>query len=727
MKKYIFILLTLCSTLGFAQKDIYIPLYILDTNTVDGKQFTYSKTAQSPNFILIWGDESGIDPTQASNPDLAFDPQRILDTMETIFQKFKDLGFAKDVPGTQLSKFKIPIMMLNTFGPNGAVGWAFGGEVDGVIGAFWAHPLAMRDGHVAAHELVHSLQAQSVIDDRSQNGLGPVWNNAGIFWETHANFMRNIIYPQDATTWGMDLYGMESWGQWKNTYENYHLLFAIMEEDGIAAINDLWTKSYSNEYPIEAYKRINNLSQQTLNDKLFRYARRMATLDFPTNNLGKYLKKNRAENFMYYLPSVQTTYTILDKDNTEPTHFSVPYELAPEEYGYNIIPIYPEEDSCAVIVKFKGHKDANAYAGWRYGFIGSLADGTVSSFSPIYDKDEITIDYALQANESHMYLVVMGSPSEITTNPEHDTWKGFPKQYRFPYEVTIIGGVPEGHQPPATFRNHLKTNGRLHTNGGGWIEQGAQVANSVYVGPHAMVLGNASITGNVRIEKTAIVKDAVVSEKAVITDNAMVIGGELKGNAVISGQAFVENDIVYGDAIVDMRARVSNYHLHGNIHVGGDVIVYNNTGDCDNGVYYRMTNYYQDNLLECDNRTALHPDNSDVNNNIVPFTNAQMASKCNCTNYPDCLNLTAYSTTSIDKRISCYPIPAIDKITIDAKDIFPNGGTYTLYNEIGTKLIGNKYQSSIFYIDMSQLSCGTYVLKLSDAHKTVYKKIEVVK
>jgi carbonic anhydrase/acetyltransferase-like protein (isoleucine patch superfamily) len=727
MKKYIFILFTIYTTLAFAQKNIYIPNYLLDTNTVDGKQFTWSKTAQSPNFVLIWGDEVGLDPTKATIPDLVFTPQNILDTMESIFQVFKDLGFANDDAGTNLSKYKIPIMMLNTFGPNGAVGWAFGGDVDGVIGAFWAHPLAMQSGHVAAHELVHSLQAQAVIDGRNLNSLGPVWNNAGIFWETHANFMRNIIYPQDATTWGMDLYGMESWGQWKNTYENYHLLFAIMEEDGIESINDLWTKSYSYEYPIEAYKRINNLSQQALNDKMFKYARRMATLDFPTNNLGKYLKKNRTENLLHFLPSVQTTYTILAKDNVEPTHFNVPYELAPEEYGYNIIPIYPDEDSCAVIVKFKGHKEANAYAGWRYGFVASLADGTISSFSTIYDMDETTIDFSLQPNESHMYLVVMGSPSEITTNPDHDTWKGFPKQYRFPYEVTIIGGIPEGHQAPATFRNHLKTNGHLHSNGGGWIEQGAQVANSVYVGPKAMVLGNSNITGNVKIENTAIVKDAVLSENAVVKNNAMVIGGELKGNAVISGQAFVENDIIYGDALVDMRARVSNYRLHGNIHVGGDVIVYNSTGDCNNGVYYRMTNYYQDNLLECDNRSANHPDNSDVNNDIVPFTNVQMATKCNCTNYPACLNLTAYNTTSIYEKISCYPIPANDKITIDAKDAFPNGGTYTLYNGVGTMLNTNKYQTSIFQLDMSQLASGTYMLKLSDVKNTVYKKIEVVK
>ncbi|MBK8493439.1 MAG: hypothetical protein IPL49_21840 [Saprospirales bacterium] len=83
-----------------------------------------------------------------------------------------NFGFAQDITGTNLHQYKIPVMMLNTFGPSGATGWAFGGDVDGVIGAFWVHPLAIQDGHVAAHELIHSLQAQCVIDYRTTNGMG---------------------------------------------------------------------------------------------------------------------------------------------------------------------------------------------------------------------------------------------------------------------------------------------------------------------------------------------------------------------------------------------------------------------------------------------------------------------------------------------------------------------------------------------------------------------------
>jgi hypothetical protein len=272
------ILFLLCvAQLSFAQKEAYIPLYLLDTSSVDGSQFSWTKTAQSENFTVIWGDSSGLDPTLAPDPALRFDPVAILDTLEKIYRAFTDFGFAQDLPGTQLHEYKIPVVMLNTFGATGVTGWAFGGDADGVIGAFWAHPLAMQTGDVAAHELTHSLQAQVNIDYRASHGLGLVWLNTGIFWETHANFMRNLLYPQDVTAWGMDVYHIETWGDWKNTYENYALLFAIMEIDGIEIITRMWRESFSDEFPLNAYKRLSGYSQEELNDKRFEYARRMAT------------------------------------------------------------------------------------------------------------------------------------------------------------------------------------------------------------------------------------------------------------------------------------------------------------------------------------------------------------------------------------------------------------------------------------------------------------------
>jgi hypothetical protein len=617
-----------------AQKSVHIPNYLQNPNDVNGAQFTWSKTAQSANFILIWGNTVGTDPANYPDPDLQFNPARILDTMEYIYTRFKDLGFLDDAPGTNLAQYKIPIVMYNTWGPNGAQGWANGGDADGIVGAFWVHPNAMDDGGVAAHELAHSLQAQCNIDYRADNGLGYVWLNAGIFWETHANFMRNLLYPRAVSAWGMDHYHIETWGDWKNTYENYHLLFAIQASEGIDMINRLWRESNSYEYPLQAYKRLAGYSQDRFNDSLFHYARRMATFDFTYNNLGKFLRQYRQWDLSGNLQSIQSTHTILRKISGN--RYEVPIELAPEEFAYNVIPLYPDPDSCFVRIKFKGHTEANVHTGWRYGFVAANADGTVSRYSPTYKENTAEISFFLENGEANLYLVVMGAPNDqITTNTANDTWQGYPKHFRYPYELTISGAVPEGYQLPANFRPPLRNNGHLHSNGGGWVQNSANVAASVYVGPWAMVLGNANLSGNVRIENTAVVRDANMSGGVKVQDNAFVNTGTYSGNAIIRGQGYAENVTMSENALIGMRARVYNYKLSGTVEVGGDVIVYNDNGNCNNGVHYRLTNYYDNKLLECDGRTADHPVNKDVNNTYSLFSDAEMALPCSCATLQD--------------------------------------------------------------------------------------------
>ncbi len=724
--KYLLFLLLAVPSLLLAQKTAYIPTYLLDNATIDGGQFTWSKTAESDNFTVIWGDAAGLDPQSATDPDLVFDPQEILDTMEWIYNQMVDYGFAWDTIGTNLHLYKIPVIMLNTFGPDGVTGWAFGGDPDGIIGTFWAHPLAMKGGHVAAHELTHSLQAQCNIDYRSMNGLGPVWQNAGIFWETHANFMRNLIYPQDVSAWGMDLYHIETWGDWKNTYENYALLFAIAEMDGTNIINRLWRESHPQEYPLQAYKRLIGFNQSAFNDHLYDYAKRMATYDFSLNNAGAYFRQYRKNDLNGWLPSIQATWTILEQDTLSSTHYSVPIHLAPEEYAYNVIPIHLHPDSCAVIMRFKGHTEGNPQAGWRYGFVAATSDGVVSRYSETYNKPDQEMAFELEPDETVIYFVVMGAPRDsITTNPTNDTWKGYPKHFRFPYELTISGGVPEGYQNPANFRAQLKNWGHIHPYGGGWIENSATVANSVFVGPHAIVLGNANISGDVQITETALVRDATISGNVIIEDNAFVLGGTLSDNARISGQAFIENNTISEDATVHMRARVSNYTLRGDIEVGGDVIVYNSSGDCDNGVYYRMTNYYQDNLLECDGRTASHPDNLDVNNSITGFSASDLELLCNCINYPGCLTV-PIKPVPRQSTLRLFPNPVNTELYIQCPEQHDQNSVIKI-----TDLMGNPL--ACFYsvtddltsFNVAHIDNGIYIVHISHSGIHEYQKIIV--
>ncbi len=725
---FLLLALVLACSLGFGQKQVYIPNYLNNASDINGAQFTMDKTAQSTNFILIWGNTVGTDPSSYSDPDLAFHPQAVLDTMEYIYTQFKNYDFLEDTAGTKLHQYKIVVVMLGTWGPNGSQGWAFGGDVDGVIGAFWVHPNAIRDGGVAAHEFTHSLQAQNNIDYRTTNGLGGAWYNAGIFWETHANYMRNLLYPQSVSAWGMDVYHLETWGDWKNTYENYQLLMAIHLSEGPAMVSRLWRESDSYEYPLQTYKRITGYNQMAFNDSLFHYARRMATHDFDLNGLGDYFRQYRSNDLKWSLQSVQMTWNILRAVPGALGRYEMPIEQAPEEYAYNIIPLHVHPDSCSVIVKFKGHTAVNVHAGWRYGFVSAYPDGTLSRYSPVYGSEDLEIHFTMEPNENKLYLVVMGAPKDsITTNTTNDTWKGYPKHFRFPYELAILGALPEGHQPPEMFRDHFKTNGQLHPNGGGWVSSSASVSPSVYVGPAAMVLGNSIITGNVHIGGTSMVRHALLSGNVQVKDNALVEGGVLEDSAIVEGHALVENVMMSGNAKVGMRARVSNYLLSGFVEVGGDVIVYNEEGDCDNGTHYRLTNYYDNKLLECDGRTPQHPDNADVNQSYSLFSDSAMTMRCSCVNLPDCEEVSAHDDLLETVQVYLSPNPATTSFTVFIdQTMYSDPVEGLLLNALGG-VAGRMTISpgTMLIYPVDGLSSGIYVLKLSDQGR-IFNPVRIV-
>jgi hypothetical protein len=205
----------------------------------------------------------------------------------------------------------------------------------------------------------------------------------------------------------------------------------------------------------------------------------------------------------------------------------------------------------------------------------------------------------------------------------------------------------------------------------------------------------------------------------------MVDGGVLSGNVLIAQQAFVEKDTIWGNALVDMRARVSNYKLHGTIHVGGDVMVYNSTGDCDNGTYYRMTNYYEDNLLECDNRTATHPDNLNVNTPINLFTNQQMNFACTCETYPDCLTLGLQEQESGFNEISIYPNPVNDQLYITIADETTNEMTVEVYNVLGMKIETLMINNKLVNLDVTQYPQGIYNVIVFGGNKALTSKFIV--
>lgn len=599
------------------EKTPYINKRLRDYRNIDGQQFSWDKTLESDNFIVVWGDSAGTDPKTAKD-EIRFDPQKVLESAELFYSKFKELQFLDDSKNTRLSKFKILIIVCGTWGKDGFQCFAGGGGSDGFFVEFALHPSALKDGKVLAHEFTHAIQSSLIGDYRIPNGLGMAWKNANMY-ECHANFMRNVIYPDAAPSWGLDQYHVETWISWKNTYDGFAPLMGIQENEGFDFIKRMWTESLTEEYPLEAYKRIKGYSQAEFNDKMFLIARRMANYDF-SNNRGDYFRKDRVLALENNMRSMQKTYTILDKTVFVDNKFSdnryiVSIESAPEEYGYNVIPLYPKSGTTSKIsVSFKGHA-INKHAGWRYGIVAVNKNTSESRYSQTYNKSEDKLDFSYTSNEI-LYFVVMGAPKdEITTNTTNDTFKGYPKHFRFPYEVEILGAVPEGYQAVDEFRKEFKRNKTFtkHTNGGGLVEDGSNVGVSVYVAPYAIICGGANIQGNVQVLGTALVNGGNISGDVLIRDNAFVIRSEITDKAMVKDLGFVDNVTMSGNAKVQGRAEVTNYKLSGKVLVGGDVIVYNKSGSCDNGEYYTLENYYKDRLLACDGRDSNHEDNKDVN------------------------------------------------------------------------------------------------------------------
>lgn len=317
MKKlFITLLITsFISGLSYAQKTLYIPSFLQGSNNSNSIQFSWDKTYQSANFIIMWGNTVGTNPVAYNNPDLAFDPVGIANYLENSYLVYKNLGFLIDTPNTlRLAQYKIPIIINNTWGNanDAIVGWAEA-YTDGFMPVFNVHPLVTNGGETLAHEFAHSLQFLVSLDQLAINNTQgePFADAAGIFWETHAEYMATQLYPYIAEAWGMDAHASTMWGDWKNTYGNYPLLYHIQITHGIQRVHDLWFQQLDDEYPIATYKRISNYSQEALNNDLFGYARRMATLDFDVWSTP--LRNSRDNNTLYQdLHPIQNRFPFLN-------------------------------------------------------------------------------------------------------------------------------------------------------------------------------------------------------------------------------------------------------------------------------------------------------------------------------------------------------------------------------------------------------------------------------
>jgi uncharacterized repeat protein (TIGR02543 family) len=623
---------------AFGQKTVFRPTEWNNTGHEYYGRMSNDRMYESENFVVFWGDLVGTNPATYPVADLRFNPRSIADTLETSFKRYiTDLKFINNDPSANFGKYKTIVVVLGTFSGNDdrTTGFAHASSYSNTIGALFVHPAATRDGGALSHEYAHTLQMMMRIQENPGNGTafaGYDW--AGPFFETHANFMRAQVYPRMAdldltlTRWMQTRHYM--WSSNRHHYTNFHLMYYVQEKDGFDFTRRMWAESKNQEHPLETIKRLKGLTQEQMGDYLWGYAQRQVAFDYPiqwnsqvtsSNNFGTTIRNayNGIRNSMPRYLSRQ--YTILTPvPNTTDQYFTAD-EWAPQDYGVNVIPLYPScsETQKKVSIKFKGHTEVNtAQAGWRYGFVTTKADGTVSRYSPMYADAEAEVSFSLDAaTEAGIFFVVFSAP-KIHENYNIDV--GFPKQRRYPFELKIANAAPEGYQTPADFRKFLKTNGRIHANGGGWVSNSANVDASVYVGPYAIVR-RGTVTGNVRIEGHAMVDGGTIGGDAILRGNACVYNTNISGKALLEGNAWMEGGSVAENATVRGNAFIFGSAFGGSVLVGGEAEI----GSCSGSGVYMQFPYYRNGRSDCDGKGATDASNVDINPSFTNFSVAQMA------------------------------------------------------------------------------------------------------
>ncbi|GGM40449.1 DUF6055 domain-containing protein [Dactylosporangium sucinum] len=505
-----------------AAKSVYIPARWTQTGEVPWAQ---NRTRESTNFILLWGEKSGTNPTSAPSP-YNFDPNSIITQLENLYSFYVNTMQFTPEQGL-LAQYKIIVIVTNTWNRTELNAWATGGSVDGRVGVINIAPGAALPGSWGlAHELGHVFQNYTFL---GRSGYGFTDPSAGTFWESSAEFMAMQALPTtaagDLTRWlrSENLYYSSS----RHHYGAWMLLQYIKDRDGLAMFNRIWNEARSNEHPLEVYRRITGITQAELNRRVGEYATRTVTYDFGNRStLMPFINNVYGAGFLnnaYNGGNVEAV-------NQSLGHYRINARVAPSDYGFNKVKLVPATDGGLVKLRLRGHAETGA-TGWTFGLV-AVRNGT-PRYSQLYTGTDGQIDFQLQSGEREVWLVATATPNAV---PHYAFLDGYNKARRFPYEFRVSGATPSGFEP-GYVKPAATNGGHWHSNGGGWVGPGANVAASAYVGPKAAVYAG-TVTGNARIEGLGWVNGGTVGGNAIVKDNALIQNGaNLSGNIVVGGDA----------------------------------------------------------------------------------------------------------------------------------------------------------------------------------------------
>ncbi len=519
---------------------------------------------ETQHFAFRWKDGQAV-----SQDDVASAAKEL----ERIWSAYMErVGFPEPYCNTQ-TKYKVSVYLDHSFGLNG------GTSASGGMG-MWINPDQLGYHWGLAHELTHGLQG-------STGGLrdSPY---VGWIWESHANWMAHQYFHDDVQCSEMLVnYPHLYLGSTRDRYCNWQFMEYLKDRFGYAIINDLWAKAPkpgdSRQADADPFSIIGDnmgWSQSQLNDVFGDWAMHNVQWDYTDldgRDHGAVMRQQYGSNTAFDPENLADEtnrdralrLTQLDPVQGQTGVYQVPFDWAPQRWGYNLVRLIPAAGANAVVVKFHGNVQQKSAvdtlpglvndpetigtpdSDWRWGLVAIEANGK-PRYSALQRGADAALSFQVRSDDSDLYLVVMGTPSKM----QKIKWdQSYYSVYRYPWSITLENVYPSGHQPGAPTPTRV---GSRHPNGGGWVAQNAYVASTAYVGPYARVLGG-KVLGDARIE-----------------DHATILGGQVQDGAVVGGLSLLQDGVTVKDraqlhTVFKPAGAFGGLTLSGSAQLRGDV------------------------------------------------------------------------------------------------------------------------------------------------------------
>lgn len=419
-------------------KDIYIPLELRGNDFTQKKsQWSYHRMAYSDNWVCFWEEGFGADPLNTVDAMMRIDIKDLLVKAELFYNYYvNELKFIEKGK-SKADKYRMMIFLKYQ-----SEWLATGAGYDDVIGALWVNPSTCQPvGSVIAHEVGHSFQYQTYCDNPTSTcgwryGFGINGEGGNGWWEQCAQWQSFKVYPKEQfTTYNYTDYLKNTHKHLlheESRYASYFIQDYWCMKHGMGFIGKLWRESKSPEDPIETYQRLAGINQEMFNDEMFDAACRFVNWD--VDGLREF-----GRNYVGRSPC-----KLIAKDDD---YYTIAPEQCVENYGYNAIPLHVPIGLTTISVNFEGLAGTSGYrsknidkAGWRYGFVACLLDGSCT-YSQMFSKKEGVAFFDCPANCQKLYFVVSGAP---TVHWRHAWDDNNTNDEQWPYKVKFNGVTAYG-------------------------------------------------------------------------------------------------------------------------------------------------------------------------------------------------------------------------------------------------------------------------------------------